>query len=406
MLVVLYPENCSEVAATIASDLTTAYFDSFQVELMPASVPTLWPNEAAWDDLLLVLFDDSAFPDAGQRFIEEQRTRLPHSIMVLPGALSRAHQLPPRAVADIKAIDLDATATGSTGRLARRIGAMLGLRVQSRDNRIFISYRTADGGGIAGQLYDHLESLGYDAWRDQARELDGEPKILPGSPVQKEIDDALTKTNLILLVDTPLAPQSGWMRHEIETANSLLLPVLPLCIRFASDPRQGPRFRSLLELQRWVTLPVPNSSQAISLNHDQLHQVVSEMESYLAEIFRRQCRIPFLVEKEFVSKQFAWRVLDQRLLMFESTKQLSWRVPIRVLSHCSPFEQVHTPGLRKLADFFASNQTNHALFIYGGELIPEMELEEISQTHQSPAIILHHQELAALIDSNFTNLAS
>ena len=129
-------------------------------------------------------------------------------------------------------------------------------------NQIFISYRTADGSAIAVQLYDHLSSLGYLPWRDEAREFDGEPQILPGSPVQQAIDDALSKANLVMLIDTPSAPHSPWIKHEVDTANSLLLPILPICFRDANDPKKGPRFRSLLDLQRWVELKNPGSSQS------------------------------------------------------------------------------------------------------------------------------------------------
>src|SRR2546422_10872948 len=34
------------------------------------------------------------------------------------------------------------------------------------------------------QLYDHLVSLGHNVFLDEAREIDGYTKILPGSPVQ------------------------------------------------------------------------------------------------------------------------------------------------------------------------------------------------------------------------------
>jgi TIR domain-containing protein len=407
MLVILYQDAWRGTAERIAADLAAAYAGRLEVTLMPGSSPTSWEAEPSWDDLLLVLFDRGQFPDAGQQFIEAHQTRSAQTRMILPVAIEREHQRPPRSVAEIKALDFDSTASGSSGRLVRRVGAMLGLRVQSRDNQIFISYRTADGSAIAVQLYDHLRSLGYLPWRDEAREFDGEPQILPGSPVQQAIDEALSKANLVLLIDTPSAPHSPWIKHEVDTANSLLLPILPICFRDANDPKKGPRFRSLLDLQRWAELKNPGSSQELPLNPDELNHIVSEMETYLSEIFRRKCRVPFLVEKEFVSRHFAWRVLDQRLLMFESTKQQSWRVSTKVLSHCSVFEQVHTASLKKLAEYFErTERANHALFIYDGELIPEPELKEIAETHGGPAIILHHQELATLIDSNFTTLAA
>lgn len=123
-------------------------------------------------------------------------------------------------------------------------GAMIGLRVQQRDNAIFVSYRATDGKSIAVQLEEYLKNLGYPVWLDEAKELDGETKILPGTEVQSQIDEALAKSSILLLLDTPDAPHSRWITHEVETANGLLLPILPLCFRAATDGKKGPRFPS------------------------------------------------------------------------------------------------------------------------------------------------------------------
>lgn len=80
---------------------------------------------------------------------------------------------------------------------------MLGLRVQGRHTKIFISYRAADGTAIAEQLNTHLRGLGYQTFLDQAKEFDGEPTILPGSAVQQEINDALIAT--LVLPGVPAA---------------------------------------------------------------------------------------------------------------------------------------------------------------------------------------------------------
>jgi hypothetical protein len=51
-----------------------------------------------------------------------------------------------------------------------------------------------------------------------------------------------------------------------------------------------------------------------------------------------------------------------------------------------------------------SGRPNHALYIYDGELIPEPQLKEIIEATppDDGVVILHHQELATLIDSNFS----
>ena len=53
----------------------------------------------------------------------------------------------------------------------------------------------------------------------------------------------------------------------------------------------------------------------------------------------------------------------------------------------------------------ATSQSNFNLFIYDGELLPESQLLGIIAAQGgSNVIILHHQELAVLIDSGFTKV--
>jgi hypothetical protein len=225
--------------------------------------------------------------------------------------------------------------------------------------------------------------------------------------VQKQIDAALADANLMLLVDTPEAPRSGWIRHEVDTANASLLPILPLCSREKDDPKQGPRFRSLLDLRRWVPLPLAEPAKVAPLTPAELDHIVAETDRYLCEIFQRRCRVPFIVEKAFVSRDFAWRALDKRLLMFESEKKRATRLTTRVVSHCSIFDQLHGPALKRFLAFLTdSGHPNFSLYVYEGEMMPEAEVEEILQQEAGSVIVLHHQELATLIDSNFTTLST
>lgn len=408
MIVVLHPEVSKMIAERITSDLHAAFKAHVEVSLSSASSPSAWPADVNWDDLLIVLFDATHFADAGNNYIAEYLQNRKKTALLLPVALDAGHRRPPKAAEAIKALEFDAAASGVDGRLVKRVGSMLGLRVQQRHNQIFISYRASDGTEIARQLEDRLASLGYPVWRDEAREMDGETKILPGSDVQQQIDQGLERASIVLLLDTPAAPHSVWIKHEVDTANGLLLPVLPLCFRTKDDPKKGPRFNSLLQLQRWVPLPFPTLPRVPPLTEDELNLVVSEMEMFLCEIFQRKCRVPFIVEKEFVSRDYSWRILDQHRLICESLKKHSVRLTTKVLSHCSIFDQVHGPAMQMFREFLKNTgRPNHSLYIYDGELIPEPQLKDIIEAapKDDGVVILHHQELAALIDSNFTNLA-
>ena len=406
MIVILHRLPCQMIAEAAKTDLLTAFVGHVEVVQVSAETAAAWPGSSlAWDDLLIVIFDTSPFPDAGIRFISEYQNQRGEDAMVLPVAIDPASQKPPKPAEGIKALLYDTTAAGERGRLANRTGGMLGLRVQGRNTKIFVSYRGVDGSEIAEQVNSHLRTLGHHTFLDQAKEFDGEPTILPGNPVQKEIDDALDTANLILLIDTPRAPESPWIKHEIDTADGLLLPILPICFRNSTDPKKGTRFRELLALQRWVMLPTPPAGPA-PLSSAQLDQIVDEAETYLCEIFRRKCRVPFIVKKEFVSRGFAWAVLNQKLLMFTSSKT-GGRLTTKILNHCSIFDEIYEPAIRRFHGFLReAGHVNHSLFIYDGELLPNHEVLELAKESPDSVVILHHQELAALIDSQFTMLGA
>lgn len=407
MVLILYQRGHKETAKKVAADLVRAFSDHITVSLLSAETASSWPGAQSWDDLLIIIFDGKKFPDSGNKFIQTYIALRSESAILLPVAVNAISTKPPGGASGIKALKYDRTAKGPNGRLVNRVGGMLGLRLQGRDGKIFISYRTADGAAIARQLHAHLQGLGHRSYLDEAKEFDGEPAIRPGTPVQKEIDEALGDANLLLLVDTPSAPASIWIKHEVETADALLLPILPLCFREKADRNLGPRFPSLRALQRWVTLSMPHPKANPPLDPKQLDEIVSEAEVYLCQIFRRKCRVPFVVEREFVSHGFAWKVLDKRLLMFESSKGVSRRIRTKVLSHCSIFDPVYSPALKRFAAFLKSTaRCNYSLFIYDGEILPEPILDDIVKDQSEPVIILHHQELATLIDSNFTTIAA
>ena len=217
-----------------------AFAGHVKIKVISASSSSSWPAETSWDDLLVVVYNGKDFPGPGNSFIARYLQDRSQSATVLPVAIDRATRKPPEAAAAFKALEYDAAARGPTGRLVNRVGGMLGLRVQNRESKIFISYRATDGTAIANQLHDHLISLGHNAFLDEAKEIDGETRIVPGSRIQNQIDEALGQSNFLLLIDTPSAPDSKWIMHEVETAESLLLPILPVCFREKRDSKQGP----------------------------------------------------------------------------------------------------------------------------------------------------------------------
>ena len=406
MLVILYQDGCEGIAAHAEADISTAFEDHVEIQTVAANTPAAWPGDPSWDDLLVILYNTNGFPAAGNHFLEDFITRRPETALLLPVAVDPAFRVPPGGATRIKALAYDVAVPSPNGQLVNRIGAMLGLRLQGRDAKIFVSYRATDGASIANQLHAHLTGSGHRAYLDEATDVDGETAILPGSDIQSEIDEALKGANLLLLIDTPEASASRWIKYEVETADSLLLPILPVCFRNVGDGKHGPRFPSLLALQRWIDFHNPAPNVAQPLTEDQLNQIMNEADKYLCEIFQRRCRVPSIVEREFVSRGFDWNVLDKHLLMYRSSKAHGARMHTKVCSHCSIFDQIYMPALNRFDAFLKdTGRGNYSLFIYDGELLPPPQLEDLAAGEED-VIVLHHQELAALIDSHFRVLGA
>lgn len=152
MITILHKPAGKDIAKAMEADLETAFKGRIEVMLAEADSPKAWLKDASWDDLLVVVFDELGFPNTGNDFITEYLNKRDQKGLLLPVALKPGHTRPPKAAEAFKALEFDSKAGGVDGRFVKRAGAMIGLRVQQRDNKIFVSYRATDGKAIAIQL--------------------------------------------------------------------------------------------------------------------------------------------------------------------------------------------------------------------------------------------------------------
>ncbi|WP_133511626.1 toll/interleukin-1 receptor domain-containing protein [Candidatus Thiosymbion oneisti] len=89
----------------------------------------------------------------------------------------------------------------------------LGLEPFRRDCRLFISYRRSDGSAVAQAIHRYFRRLGYDAFLDTEDEA-----IEPGEAVQSCIAQAIPDRDFLLLIDSPDAADSEWVRKEVTIA--------------------------------------------------------------------------------------------------------------------------------------------------------------------------------------------
>lgn len=107
------------------------------------------------------------------------------------------------------------------------IRCYLGMDPFKRDRKFFISYRRSDGEKVALYIYRHLKDQGYQPFLD-SQDIEG------GENVQSRISQEISERDFILLIDSPAAAESEWVRHEIESAVEQRITVYSL--RLADSP--------------------------------------------------------------------------------------------------------------------------------------------------------------------------
>lgn len=401
MIVLLHDAGAEDAAAEIRRDLETAFEGLRPIEIVSAESGADLRVEA-WDDLLLVLFTRREFPAAGKALIAAFLAAADHRPWVLPIAVDPDRPSPPEPISGLKAIPFDPRARGPRGRVANRVGAILGLRLRRAEYEIFISYRAADGTEIAHQLHALLAGHGFKTFLDEAREVDGEGRIQGGEPVQGVIEEHVLRADMVLLIDTPQAPKSDWIRVEIDAANAAMVPVLPICFR--RGDKRGPRFRALRDLERWVPLTLPPGGSGNPLSDEDLELCLDSIEAFLSQIYRRKLKLPHEISRELRTRDFDWQALDGRQQVYRSAKELSRRNRLELISHCSILDEIYPPAFERYVDFLAAGThglaSNFRLFVYGGELIPDAEVRARcgDKREEANVFVVHHGELRDLLN--------
>ncbi len=96
-----------------------------------------------------------------------------------------------------------------------------GFSLLRKSRRLFISYRRMESRSIAIQLYEHLDSCGFDVFLDTH-------SIRPGDDFQEELWQRLVDTDVVVLLDTPGFMESKWTAQELAKASAMSIGILQL----------------------------------------------------------------------------------------------------------------------------------------------------------------------------------
>lgn len=397
MIIVLYPSDAAGRSQDMVHILQRE-LAGVPVEARSWEAPGAWPGGASADDLLILPFCGSDLPAIAQEFIGSYRTsrriRAPDGSdlpgIVLPVALGECDR-PPEPVGGVKSMPL---LSMSLAPLLQRVRLILGLAWSRRDTCVFVSYKSSDGADIAEQVFQDLRALGIHVWKDTAQD-----QLQGSDEVQVRIDNQLDQSSLVVLLDTPEAPTSKWMHHEVDRANGLLLPILPVVVGRA----RGTRFGALKSLQRDVLL----EHALNSLTQQDLARIREALEVLVLDVASRRRATHFRASEAFKRHQFDWRAVDAKRLMYRAERRCR-RLPLQViLTHVSGFEADHAPSAKALRAFVHHPQPNYRLLVYESSegMLPDPELQRLyNQAEFEGVVIAHHSQIDLLIESNFSSM--
>jgi TIR domain len=83
--------------------------------------------------------------------------------------------------------------------------------LESEDRRIFISYAREDGSAMADRVFEGLARKRFNVFLDRFR-LD------PGSDFLERIQDEILDKSMVVVIETPKAIESDWVRKEVDIA--------------------------------------------------------------------------------------------------------------------------------------------------------------------------------------------
>lgn len=141
------------------------------------------------------------------------------AVFILPSVsdLSIFSKLVPAQIKGISGLELNAPSD-----IPKLVSSVLeGFSLLRKSRRLFISYRRIESRSVAIQLYEHLDSCGFDVFLDTH-------SLRPGDDFQEELWQRLVDTDVVVLLDTPGFMDSKWTAQELAKASAMSIGILQL----------------------------------------------------------------------------------------------------------------------------------------------------------------------------------
>lgn len=356
----------------------------------------------------------------GRQFSSPEQTALSRflascskgDIRLVPLSMAHGRDVPPEPLNGLVSKRVHSLDSTTITQLANFLLNLVGLRLAGSHRRIFISYKISDGKDVAATLAEGLQRRGYDVWRDELLDRDGNPLIRPGSEAQETIARAIQDQGFLLVVDSPESANSNWVHTEIETAFARLLPMLPVVVEdtqtIAGRPPQrhiGGQFLLLRHMQREVRVTASDQlgkSAAEFLDDaffDCLERTINDV---LMNHLRTRLALVRDTEQAFRQLRFAgWSELDAGNLVFEALYDcngpLAPGLLMRLLVQCAPYDILQEELVHNLSFHFQSSQNpcQYAVLVYP-TAVNSRDKARLLRNSRGHLLLLTPQELPQL----------
>ena len=213
---------------------------------------------------------------------------------------------------------------------------------------------------------------------------------------------------MVLVVDTPDAPDSRWLFAEIDIAIAQLILIMPVVIGDRTS-----RFYSLASLRRQVTAK-PGGVDGTPLSDGEWSSVRAEMDQLLMSAYRRRLALLSRARAEFERRYYDWTELDPGRRMYQAQRgqdaDPELPLPLAVLSHCLIQEITWLPALKAFRAYIAglggSTVFNYKLCLYDRERKLSAAERDFIQNELGGAAFypIHCDQLRISLDTNFARI--
>jgi len=280
-------------------------------------------KRSPWPEVILFFFGRDRKWDLEQAAalapLVRQAPNAPAPLPVLPISFRPRERLSPGDLHHLKAADWQRDRKV----IADRTKALLGLQMRRPDAEIFLSHTTRDGASAVFQLSEHLQKAGYRTFLDEERsEHDDHPPLQIGGNISRQLRDRIKRAAALLVLDTPRAPESYWMKWEIDEATKYITPRFPILLNPDNPANPMGRFRALTGIGYRTQLVGCKLSQSKPFTPRHLDQIVDSLDRYLRDVYTRQSWKVRAIQDAFVRNGWSWESKPNRRSIFESTSQM------------------------------------------------------------------------------------